>query len=253
MSQNAVTLNMISVAAGRLGRRRRPLGPRTGAQGKMGLADGWRNLSVTEERRSAGRGLSEALARANDIASQAGLAQAFEDRHDLASQARTRAKRCGFRPSNAIARLALARGVAAREGLRRRRRSIRSSTGANAAKGITVLGTWGDARDRRDDAWAFQAFAAANQVSLQFHAHFGSTPASGFIIREHPADAGDRGCFDVTRMDGRMARCARCAPFLVVPALRDHAVHQILSSHSGVVCPTWRRANTSAMRWRCHH
>lgn len=236
---NAVTLNMIGVAAGRLGDAAAARAAFTRA-GKMGLVDGWRNLGVTEKGEAQIAAYRKAIEIApNDIASQAGLAQALEARHDLAGAKTHAGEALRLDPSNAIARLALAR-VLLREkdfaGAEAALAPIVQSARTPAKLRVQALGLVGDARDRRDDArGAFQAFTAANQISLQLHGAWLNAserlyhPAS--IRRMQEIVAG----LDVSAWTAPAD--ARAPVFLVgFPRSGTTLLDQILSSHSGVVC-----------------
>jgi tetratricopeptide (TPR) repeat protein len=236
---NAATLNMIGVAAGRLGDAAAARAAFTRA-GKMGLVDGWRNLGVTEKGEAQIAAYRKAIEIApSDVASQAGLAQALEARHDLAGAKTHAGEALRLDPSNAIARLALAR-VLLREkdfaGAEAALDPIVQSARTPAELRVQALGLVGDARDRRDDArGAFQAFTAANQISLQLHGAWLNAserlyhPAS--IRRMQESVAG----IDVSAWTAPAD--ARSPVFLVgFPRSGTTLLDQILSSHSGVVC-----------------
>lgn len=236
---NAVTLNMIGVAAGRLGDAAAARAAFTRA-GEMGLVDGWRNLGVTEKgeaRIAAYRKVIEIAPK--DAASHAGLAQALEVRHDLAGAKAHASEALRLDPTNAIAGLALAR-VLLREkdfaGAEAAVQPVIQSPRTPPESRVQALGLLGDARDRRDDArGAFEAFTAANQISLQLHgAWLNATerlyhPVS--VSRMQDAVAG----LDVSAWaaDGNV----RSPVFLVgFPRSGTTLLDQILSSHSGIIC-----------------
>ena len=106
---NAVTFNMIGVAAGRMGDAAAARAAFTRA-GEMGLIDGWRNLGVTEKGEAQIAAYQNAIVLApSDAASHAGLAQAFEARHDLARAKEHASTALRLDAGNVTARMALAR------------------------------------------------------------------------------------------------------------------------------------------------
>ncbi|MEQ1811407.1 MAG: sulfotransferase [Terricaulis sp.] len=236
---NAVTFNMIGVAAGRMG-------DASGARaafsraGELGLVEGWRNLGISEKGEAQIAAFTRALAlSADDAVSHAGLAQAYEGRHDL-SRAREHgeAALC-LDANNGVARLTLAR-VLMREkdfaGAEAMATLLAQSPRANAELRVQALGLIGDARDRRDDAHgAFEAFTAANQLSL-------STQGAWLNATErlyHPesvrkiADA--VAGLDVSNWSAPDG--VRDPVFLIgFPRSGTTLLDQILSSHSGIVC-----------------
>ncbi|MBX3431049.1 MAG: sulfotransferase [Hyphomonadaceae bacterium] len=236
---NAVTLNMIGVAAGRMddGVVARAAFTRAG---EMGLAEGWRNLGVTEKGEAQIAAYQKAIAMApNDAASQAGLAQAFELRHDLA-----RAKEHGdaalrLDAGNVTARLALAR-VLMREkdfaGAEAMLAPVVQAPRTPAELRAQALGLVGDSRDRRDDArGAFEAFTAANQLSLQLHGAW--LNASERLY--HP-DSVRRMAEMASKLDasGWSAPAGTRSPVFLVgfPRSGTTLLDQILESHSNIVC-----------------
>ncbi|MCX7357354.1 MAG: sulfotransferase [Alphaproteobacteria bacterium] len=236
---DAVTFNMIGVAAGRMGDVVAARSAFTRA-GEMGLVDGWRNLGVTEKGDAQVAAYQRALALApNDAASHAGLAHAFEARHDLTHGKEHAAAALRLDAGNVIARLALAR-VLLRErdfaGAEAAVEPIVQSARTPAELRVQALGLVGDSRDRRDDAQgAFQAFTAANQISLQLHgAWLDATerlyhPAS--VRRLQDVVAG----LDVTGWSSPID--TRSPVFFVgFPRSGTTLLDQILSSHSDIVC-----------------
>lgn len=236
---NAVTLNMIGVAAGRMGDAFAARDAFTRA-GEMGLVDGWRNLGVTEKGEAQITAYRKALELApNDAASHAGLAQAFEARHDLARAKDHAATALRLNAGNVIARLAMAR-VLLRErdfaGAEAAVEPVVQSARTPAELRAQALGLIGDSRDRRDDTHgAFQAFTAANQISLQLHGAWLDATERLY----HPAS--------VRRMQDAVAKLdasawsapsdTRSPVFLIgFPRSGTTLLDQILSSHSGIVC-----------------
>lgn len=236
---NAVTINMVGVAADRMG-------DVDGARaafaraGELGLADGWRNLAV----KSTGDARIDAYARAlklspNDVASHAGLAQAFEARHELAWAKAHALAALKLDGSNAVARLGLGR-VLMREkdftGAEAAVAPIALSAQASAEQKIAALGLIGDARDRRDDACgAFEAFTAANRLSLQIHAAWLTATERLY----HPESV-RRVTEGVAGLDvaGWSAPADVRSPIFLIgfPRSGTTLLDQILSSHSGIVC-----------------
>lgn len=236
---NAVTFNMIGVAAGRLGDAGAAREAFTRA-GELGLVDGWRNLGVTEKGDAQIAAYEKAIALApNDASSHAGLAQAFEGRHDLA-----RAKEHGdvalrVDAGNVIARLALAR-VRLREkdfaGAEAILATVVQSPRASGDLRVQALGLIGDARDRRDDTQgAFEAFAAANQLSLQMHSAWLNATERLYHPKSVKRMADAVAQLDVSGWGE--ADNVRSPVFLVgFPRSGTTLLDQILSSHSGIVC-----------------
>lgn len=239
---NAATLNMIGVAARQLGDLTAARAAFTRA-GELGLIDGWRNLALAAAGDAAAvlAAYEKALALApDDPASHAGLAQAYEARHDL-SRARRHANAALKRDAaNVVARLALAR-VLMREkdfaGAEATLAPIAQSSRAPTEQRIAALGLLGDARDRAGDAdGAFLAFTAANQLSLQVHGawlnakdrlyHPENVKRVTSIVEAWPAASGPSRAF------------ARPAPTFLVgfPRSGTTLLDQILSSHSKIVC-----------------
>lgn len=236
---NPVTVNMIGVAAGRMGDAAAARAAFARA-GQMGLIDGWRNLGVTEKGEAQIAAYQKAVELApNDAASHAGLAQAFEVRHDLA-----RAKAHGevalrLDRGNAVARLALARVLLREKDFAEAEAMLApvvQSPRTPAEVRVQALGLVGDARDRRDDAHgAFEAFTAANQVSLQMHGAW--LNASGRLY--HP-DSVRRMTETVSGLDasGWSAPARTRSPVFLVgfPRSGTTLLDQILSSHRDMVC-----------------
>jgi len=236
---NAATFNMIGVAAGRSGDAEAARSAFAQA-GELGLVDGWRNLAVSERGEAQVAAYRRALALApNDVASHAGLAQALEARHDLAGAKMHANVALRSDATNATARLALAR-VLMRE---------KDFVGAEAAvapllqaprvgpeQRVLALGLIGDARDRRDDAHgAFQAFTAANQLSLQLHGAWLNADERLY----HPASV--RRMAELTAAlnisEWPLVSAHRSPVFLVgFPRSGTTLLDQILSSHSKIVC-----------------
>lgn len=236
---NPVTLNMIGVAAGRLGDVATARAAYTRA-GEMGLIDGWRNLGITEKGEAQIAAYLKALALGpNDPASHAALAQAFEVRHDLARAREHGDAALRFDPGNAVARLALAR-VLMREkdfaGAEAMLTPVLQSRRAPAEVRAQALGLVGDSRDRRDDArGAFEAFTAANHVSLQVHGAW--LNASERLY--HP-DSVRRMAEMVSTLDvsGWSAPAGTRSPVFLVgfPRSGTTLLDQILSSHGDIIC-----------------
>jgi hypothetical protein len=230
---------MIGVAAGRMGDSAAARVAFTRA-GEMGLVDGWRNLGVTEKGEAQVAAYERALALApNDAASHAGLAQAFEARHDLARAKEHAATALCLDASNVIARLALARVLVRANdfvGAEAAVDPVAQSARTPAELRVQALGLVGDSRDRRDDArGAFQAFTAANQISLQLHgAWLDATerlyhPASVQRMRDVVAE------LDASTWSAPVD--TRSPVFLIgFPRSGTTLLDQILSSHSGIVC-----------------
>lgn len=236
---NAVTLNMIGVAAGRLGDAVAARDAFTRA-GELGLVDGWRNLGVTEKGDAQIAAYQKAIAVApNNAASHAGLAQAFEARHDLARAQEHGEAALRADPGNVIACLALAR-VRLREkdfaGAESILASVVQSPRAYGELRVQALGLIGDSRDRRDDAHgAFEAFTAANQLSLQMHGSWLNATERLYHPESVRRMAETVARIDVSGWGG--ASDVRSPAFLVgFPRSGTTLLDQILSSHSGIVC-----------------
>lgn len=236
---NAATLNMIGVAASRAGDL--PAARAAFARsGELGLVDGWRNLAISEKGEAQIAAYQRALALApNDAASHAGLAQAFEIRHDIARAKEHANVALRLDPANASARLTLAR-VKVREkdfaGAEAVAASILQLPKANTETRIQALGLIGDARDHRDDArGAFEAFTIANQMTLQ--AHRAWLDASERLY--HP-DSVRRMGEVVARVDVSAWAAptnGRSPAFLIgFPRSGTTLLDQILSSHGEIVC-----------------
>lgn len=235
---NAATFNMIGVAAERLGDAEAARAAFTRA-GELGLIDGWRNLAVIEKGEAQITAYRRALALApNDVASHAGLARALEARHDVAGAKEHANAALRSDPANVTARLALAR-VLMREkdfaGAETAVAPVLETPRAAPDQRVQALGLIGDARDRREDArGAFQAFTAANQLSLQIHGALLDATERLY----HPES--------IRRMAERVARLdvsdwpsaeGRAPAFLIgFPRSGTTLLDQILSSHSGIVC-----------------
>jgi tetratricopeptide (TPR) repeat protein len=236
-----VTLNMIGVAAQRLGDGEAARAAFTRA-GELGLVDGWRNLAVSESSDTGKRiaAYQRALALApDDAAAHAGLAQAFEGRHDLVRAREHAGAALRADPANAAARLALAR-VLMREkdfsGAEAAVAPLVQSPNTPAEQRILAIGLIGDARDRRGDArGAFEAFTAANQLTLQLHGAWLSATERLY----HP-DNVRRMREAVERIDVASwpADAKERAPAFLIgfPRSGTTLLDQILSSHSGIVC-----------------
>ncbi len=239
---DAVTWNLIGAAASRLGDA---AAARTAfaCAGEMGLVDGWRNLAVAcvGDSTAVIAAHEKVLALApDDPGAHAGLAQAYEAKHDLA-RSRGHAEAALRRdPPNAVASIALAR-VRMREkdfvGAEALLAPIAQSPRAAAEQRIVALGLIGDARDRADDAdRAFQAFTAANQLSLQIHRGWLSATERLY----HPDNV--RRVTSMVKAWRPTARIARSfntpAPVFLVgfPRSGTTLLDQILSSHSSIMC-----------------
>ncbi len=235
---NAATLNMIGVAAGRTGDVEAARAAFTRA-GELGLVDGWRNLAVIEKGEAQIAAYRRALSVApNDVASHAGLAQALEARHDLAGAKDHANAALRADPANAGARLALARALMREKDFAAVEAAVAPVLQAPRAlpeQRVLALGLIGDARDRRDDArGAFQAFIAANQLSLQLHGAW--LNASDRLY--HPESVG-RMAERVAGLDvSTWPRAEGRTPVFLVgfPRSGTTLLDQILSSHSGIVC-----------------
>lgn len=235
---NAATFNMIGVAAGRMGDTSAARAAFMRA-GELGLAEGWRNLAVMERGEAQADAYRRALALApNDAGLHAGLAQTLEARHDIAGAEAYAHNALRVDPANIVARLALARVLLRRKdfaGAEAAAAPICQSPRATSDQRVLAFGLIGDARDRRDDAHgAFQAFTAANQLSLQRHgAWLNATdrlyhPDNVRRMREGVA------ALDVSNWP---ADAARAPAFLVgFPRSGTTLLDQILSSHSGILC-----------------
>jgi tetratricopeptide (TPR) repeat protein len=238
---NPATLNMIGVATLRLGDA--PAARAAFARaGELGLADGWRNLALAAGNADAVIAAYEKalVLSPDDPNSHAGLAQAYEARHDL-GRARKHANLALKRDAeNVVARLALAR-VLMREkefaGAEAALTSVVQSPRAPAEQRIVALGLIGDARDRAGDAdGAFQAFTMANQLSARIHAAWLSATERLYHpdnVRRVTAivEAGQSAM-------GPTRAFATPAPVFLIgfPRSGTTLLDQILSSHSGIVC-----------------
>lgn len=233
------TLNMIGVAAMRLGDGTAARKAFTSA-GDQGLADGWRNLAAAEKGAAQLEAYRRLLALApNDAGAHAGLANAYEIVHEL-ERAKDHANvSLQADPENPIARLALARVLMreqAFEAAEAAASALVQSRRANPEQRVQALGLIGDARDRRDDAaGAFEAFTAANQLSLQLHGAWLKATERLY----HP-DNVQRMASVAAALDASTWRAppdGRAPVFLIgFPRSGTTLLDQILSSHSGVVC-----------------
>ncbi|ANP46359.1 tetratricopeptide repeat-containing sulfotransferase family protein [Candidatus Viadribacter manganicus] len=236
---NAVTFNLIGVAASRAGDVAAARAAFARA-GELGLVDGWRNLAVSEKGEAQVGAYQRALKLVpNDAASHAGLAQALEARHEL-RRAREHAQAAlRLDPANATGRLALGRVLIREKDFAAAEAAlgpILQSPKATIELRIQALGLIGDARDHRDDArGAFEAFTAANQMTLQ-------QQRAWLDARErlyHP-DSVRRMADVVAGLDVPTwvaARAERSPVFLVgFPRSGTTLLDQILSSHPGIVC-----------------
>lgn len=239
VQQSAQTFNMIGVAADRLGDLDAARAAFTRA-GELGLADGWRNLAIktTGEQRIGAYDRALQL-EPHNAALHAGIAQALETRHHLARAKEHAQAALGADPSNVVARLALARVLMRETDFVGAENVAAPVAGMDVAveHRIDALGLIGDARDRRDDArGAFEAFTAANQLSLSVNsAWLDATerlyhPESVRRIAESVAH------IDAPSHEG-VSSPARSPVFLVgFPRSGTTLLDQVLSSHSGVVC-----------------
>jgi tetratricopeptide (TPR) repeat protein len=239
---NAATLNMIGVAAKQLGDAAAARAAFKRA-GELGLAEGWRNLALAEagDADAVIGAYQKALTLApDDPAAHAGLAQAYEARHDVV-RAREHAdaalKRDG---ANAVARLALARVLMREKNFAAAEAAlapIAQSPRAPAEQRILALGLIGDARDRTGDAAAaFEAFTAANQLSLQINRAWLSATERLY----HPDNV--RRVMSSVEAWAPAPAVPRAfetpAPVFLVgfPRSGTTLLDQILSSHSAIVC-----------------
>ena len=235
---NAATFNMIGVAAERLGDAESARAAFTRA-GELGLIDGWRNLAVMEKGEAQIAAYRRALVlRPNDVASHAGLARALEARHDISSAKEHANAALRGDPANVVARLTLAR-VLMREkdfsGAETAVAPVLEAPRAAPDQRVEALGLTGDARDRREDArGAFQAFTAANQLSLQLHGAWLDATERLYhpeSVRRMAERVAGLDVSDWPRAEGR-------APTFLIgfPRSGTTLLDQILSSHSGIVC-----------------
>lgn len=240
---NAATFNMLGAAAHGQGDFE---AARSAFQrgGELGSVDGWRNLAGMEARLGRADAAIEAYARAlslapNDAAAHAGLASAFERRHDLARARHHAEAALKVDANNAVARLALAR-VLLREkdftGAEAAASALTANRQANVDQRVAAFGLMGDARDRAGDArGAFQAFTAANALTLRQHGAWLNATERLY----HP-DNVQRMSDLVARTDvstWAVTRSARTPAFLVgFPRSGTTLLDQILSSHNGIVC-----------------
>jgi tetratricopeptide (TPR) repeat protein len=214
--------------------------------GELGLIDGWRNLGAIETSRrnfdAAIAAYQRALAMApNDSASHARLAHAYETGHDLARAKHHAHAALHGDPVNDTARVALAR-VLLREkdyaGAEAAAAPLAYAPQANPEHRVVALGVIGDARDRAGDAaGAFEAFSAANEISLSLHGHW--LAAARYLY--HPDGVRGMATFVAsTDVDSwfRPARFTTPAPVFLIgfPRSGTTLLDQILSSHSGIVC-----------------
>ncbi len=242
---NAATFNMLGVAAHGMGDVAAARAAFTRAGG-FGLVDAWRNLGGMEARLGGAEAAIAAYQRAlsiapDDAAAHAGLAQAYESRHGLArakGHAEAALKADG---ANAVARLALGR-VLLREkdfaGAEAAVSPLVAAGRATAEQRVAAYGLIGDARDRANDArGAFQAFTAANQLTLQLHGAWLNATERLY----HPESVRRMASLvaetDISAWVSNDAPPAHTPVFLIgFPRSGTTLLDQILSSHSGIVC-----------------
>lgn len=240
-AENATTLNMLGVAASQSGDAIAARGAFARA-GALGLIDGWRNLATAQAGDAAAQIASyqrALLLAPNDAASHAGLAQAYEVRHDLA-HAREHAKTALENDANNVAaRLTLARILMREEAFAEAEAAATSAfenTRATQEQRIIALGLVGDARDRRGDTHgAFQAFTAANRLTMQLHGAWLDATERLY----HPQNVA-RMAKVVQQAQARAPAysCATPTPTFLVgfPRSGTTLLDQILSSHGAILC-----------------
>jgi len=241
---NAAILNMLGVAAHGTGDVIAARGAFTRA-GELGLVDGWRNLAGLEARAGAPDAAIQAHHRAlslepNDAAAHAGLAQAYESRHDLARAKGHAEAALKAEAANAVACLALGR-VLLREkdfaGAEAAVSRLIAGGRASAEQRVAAFGLIGDARDRVGDARvAFQAFTAANQLTLQQHGAWLNATERLYHPENVRRMAGLVAEADISTWPGAGAPSRSPAFLIGFPRSGTTLLDQILSSHSGIIC-----------------
>jgi tetratricopeptide (TPR) repeat protein len=238
-SPNANAFNLLGVALQKLGDIAGARAAFT-RSGELGLAEGWRNLAMGESGAAQIGAFERALALApHDAAAHAGLAQALEARHDLARAKTHAAAAVRADAGNVTARLALARVLTREEdfaGAEAALAPVLQSPRTTAEQRILAFGLIGDARDRRDDSrGAFQAFTAANQISLQLHDAWLDATERLY----HPQNvASMAACVAGIDVSGWTAPATVRSPVFLVgfPRSGTTLLDQIFSSHSGIIC-----------------
>ena len=213
--------------------------------GQLGSIDAWRNLGNLEAEEHNGEAAIGAYQKAlrvspNDPAAHAGLARAYEGRHDL-SRAKAHAE-AALRgdAGNENALLALAQ-VLLREqdfaGAEAAALAVTQKPSAARANQALAWGVVGEARDRMDDAHgAFGAFTASNRILREQHASL----LNAAHLLYHPAGVAKISqLVAATDVDAwpPAPKAARTPAFLVgFPRSGTTLLDQILASHSNIVC-----------------
>lgn len=240
-AENATTLNMLGVAASQAGDANAARAAFTRA-GELGLIDGWRNLATAQAGDASAQIASyqRALVLApNDATSHAGLAQAYEVRHDLVLARHHANAALATDAQNVVARLTLARVLMREEAFSEAEATATSafeSKSATQEQRISALGLVGDARDRRGDTHgAFQAFSAANRLTMQLHGAWLDATERLY----HPQNV-QRMSKAVQQAQPRPSAysCATPTPTFLVgfPRSGTTLLDQILSSHGAILC-----------------
>ncbi len=241
---NAAIFNMLGVAAHGVGDAIAARGAFTRA-GELGLVDGWRNLAGLEARGGATDAAVQAYQRAltiapDDAAAHAALAQTYESRHDLVRAKAHAGAALKADSANAVAGLALGR-VLLREkdfaGAEAAASPLVAGPRVSAEQRVAAHGLIGDARDRAGDArGAFQAFTAANQLTLQQHRAWLNATERLYHPENVRRMAGLVTETDISTWTGAGAPSRSPAFLIGFPRSGTTLVDQILSSHSGIVC-----------------
>jgi Tfp pilus assembly protein PilF len=211
--------------------------------GERGLIDGWRNLGNLEALAGDAVATAKAYERAlksnaSDVASLAGLGQAKELLHDLASARALAEAALAIDASSEIATLTLAQ-IAAREHVWAEAEAAAMRVARNGKSPTNRALAWGvigDVRDKQNDAAsAFSAFEDSNRLLLALYAaHLGETH-----LPYHPAGVERMMAFvEATDFSAWDASDESSAPVFLVgfPRSGTTLLEQVLSAHSHLVC-----------------